>query len=608
VLWNNSLAVPNTVSINSIVEEHSDYLKNLYLGWVYATGQSVVAGKTVIEHLELRPKLSFWWMSSIAQKYNISDTSLINDAIKLLAFEQFILNPNIRKINVFSDRKALAKPVYQLCSDKNIEYSFNKVNPKLHSPKNFYYKKFIIILQSLLCLLGYALKIKRNNSIPSNILKDSTALVTFFDALVHLDTEALETKKFHSNYWTVLVTRLIDWNKKSNWIHLFNSNPDIESVEQSYVYAEDFSRSSGMFQRHAILDSFFDVSVFIQIIKDYWVVVNSWLLLKRLLRVNPCGSSLNLLSLFYEEWRVSLIGPTALHNLTQLALFEKVLSLLPEQKIGFYISENQAWEIALIESWRSKNHGTLIAVPHSTVRYWDLRYFHDTRVYGDQSSKALPCPDYWAVNGEVAKRNFLFGGVPSRRVLEVEALRYLHLMDIDFKINFPRIKERKLQILICGDFLESTNKKIFSILENLSDNLRGEINFIFKPHPAFSSESCKETTILLTESGKPLKELLPSSDILICSTITSSAVEAYMVGVPVIQVQDCRSLNTSPLRGLKDIPSITTSDELQIILEYGIKSTKPGEPYFYLNKDLHRWKSIFSIIPPKISEFREKTG
>ena len=61
-------------------------------------------------------------------------------------------------------------------------------------------------------------------------------------------------------------------------------------------------------------------------------------------------------------------------GLTREAI-DNILSNIPKQKVGIYLLENQAWEKSLISSWNKFNHGGLIGVAHSTIRFWDLRYF-----------------------------------------------------------------------------------------------------------------------------------------------------------------------------------------------------------------------------------------
>ena len=89
VLWNQHADknASRQISITDIVEKKSDNLRARYLAWIYDIGESKVRGKRVIDHLSIRPGLSYWWVSSLAQKFYCSATSQINNSIKALALE-----------------------------------------------------------------------------------------------------------------------------------------------------------------------------------------------------------------------------------------------------------------------------------------------------------------------------------------------------------------------------------------------------------------------------------------------------------------------------------------------------------------------------------------
>ena len=124
-----------------------------------------------------------------------------------------------------------------------------------------------------------------------------------------------------------------------------------------------------------------------------------------------------------------MLGPVAISNALFLNLFEQVLKSQSYQKMGFYLLENQAWERALIYAWKASGHGDLIGVQHSTVRYWDLRYFSDFRNYERKNCNDMPIPDRVALNGKVSITAYRDGGYPENMLVEVEALRYLHLAE-----------------------------------------------------------------------------------------------------------------------------------------------------------------------------------
>ena len=67
------------------------------------------------------------------------------------------------------------------------------------------------------------------------------------------------------------------------------------------------------------------------------------------------------------------------------------MASLPRQRLGLYLCENQGWERIFIRAWRKHGHGKLIGVAHSTIGYWDMRYF-------DQQDKLIKLPFFLTPN------------------------------------------------------------------------------------------------------------------------------------------------------------------------------------------------------------------
>ena len=92
--------------------------------------------------------------------------------------------------------------------------------------------------------------------------------------------------------------------------------------------------------------------------------------------------------LLKHSFTSSLLGPQAIKNLLYARQFNAALQSLQPQRACFYLQENTDWEPLLIQSWRLAMHGSIIGVPHSSVRFWDLRYFNDIR-----NLSYMPHPD-----------------------------------------------------------------------------------------------------------------------------------------------------------------------------------------------------------------------
>ena len=80
----------NIFSIQKIIEKNAEDLKSKYLAYIYALGEVLVHGKRVVDHLELRPGFSYWWMTLLTEKCNFAKSPQIDNVIKILALKEYL--------------------------------------------------------------------------------------------------------------------------------------------------------------------------------------------------------------------------------------------------------------------------------------------------------------------------------------------------------------------------------------------------------------------------------------------------------------------------------------------------------------------------------------
>ncbi len=297
--------------------------------------------------------------------------------------------------------------------------------------------------------------------------------------------------------------------------------------------------------------------------------------------------------LFEKDCQDSMSGVASISNLLYFNLFEKAMNELPVQNRGCYLQENQGWEFGFISAWQSAGHKkNLMGTPHATIIYWSLINFFDPRSYVRIGKNDLPLPDYIGVNGSVMKNSYINGGYPQERLIEVEALRYLHLYNSptsQIKNNKNRLQARIL--LVVGDYLQENTSKQLALLMAAFKDTDQSIRYIIKPHPACPINMQDLPGLNCEISTQPIGELLLISDIIYSSSVTSAAVDAYCAGKPVITILDGRSLNLSPLRGIGGVYFVSSAKELAIAInEAEVNELGQGEGYFYLDIELPRWK------------------
>ena len=590
---------PTVISVPKLVEEHADTFKARYLAWIHELGETRIDGKRLVDHLELRPGFSYWWMTSLAQKFNVSGISQIDNAIKAFALEGLIAEYKPMSIILVSSNGKIASTLQSLCKNSGLrfEWNFTKPSGKPKPITKLIYDSLPAPMRALIYFFWYLFKslpLLRTKHIAAPVLNGE---ISFVDVLVHLDRKAFTTGKFISNYWTALVDSLLQSNAKPNWLHNYFYQESIPSLVRAQELIGHFNKCSGEMQTHALIEANLSQSVFIQVLKQYFQICRASF---RLATANrhflPAGSALNLWPLFRQEWIDSLRGQGAMANCLRISLYDKAFSSIPRQKLGIYIQENQPWEMALIHAWKTAGHGKLIGVPHTSVRFWDLRYFYDPRSYVRTGKNVLPMPDLVAVNGPVAKKAYLEGGYPGSQVTEAEALRFLHLLNLtqaDAPIKPP---SKALNVLVCGDLLSATNYQILSWLAVAAQSLPLETSYVFKPHPACPVNLSDFPSLTLEMTDTHLAELLAGCDVVFTSNITSAAVAAYCSGIPVVQMLDGSTFNTSPLRDLSGVVYVTNPTELAEALRTAPQRERGvAEPYFYLDEELPRWRKLLDL-------------
>ena len=593
VLWNSFKASThdNIISAPILVESYSHELRNKILGWIYHVGETRIKGTRIVDILEFEPDLSYWWFTSLGQKFNISDESRINDAVKAMAIEQYLDLEDIKGVHIVSSDIRLIKLFKSYCKNRKLKFSCLSLNDR-RSTHSGLFQYLPDIFKAFLYFFWYVFKNFTffRSRVPDNLNFQGGML--FMDVFVHLNQKSFETGEFLSNYWTSLPKMMERLGIKSNWLHNFYRHESVPNIRLANDLIDKLNNSS--IQNHKLIEAYLSPSVLLDALKIYSkLLIRSFKLSGSFSIFIPIQSSFNFSHLFLPEFKDSLRGTAAISNCIRIGLTKAVLKSIPFQKKGFYIQENQPWELAATFYWKKFNHGILYGIPHSTVRYWDLRYFYDTRINTDKGGNQLPKPDFVVLNGNAAYQAYIKAGYPEGQLRKAEALRYLHLLEVDASFN-NQPKPEIFTVLVCGDFLKSTNNLMISCLADALTQYDQQVKVIIKPHPANPVRHEDYPEIKFEISSAALSDLFSRSTVVFTSNITSAAVDAYYSRKPLVQFLDGAFFNVSPLKDAQGINYITDSEGLLNCL-FTVPQVSSGEiSYFFLNKDLDYWKSLLT--------------
>ncbi len=596
VLWQSYFVASQAeVSVPQLVEDNADCLRSKYLALVHDLGEAEIGGKQVIDHLEIRPGFSCWWMTLLTEKCNYSKSPQIDNIIKLMIFRDWLTTKKISTISLVSSNSELADAMQLLAIELGIGFQWRKLSQK--KTKESLVRRIVGRLphtaQALMWLANHIISRWSLRGVGVKRWKNSRAAITFISYLFNLDPVAAEQGCYRSGYWTELPNMLDKEQISSNWLHMYIKSELLPNASAARKMIERFNQSHKRSQNHVVLDSFISLGV-------VWGASRSWYRTVKLKGVlekglqEKCGY---LWPLLKRDFLASLAGITAMSTLLYFFLFEKAMNSLPAQNKGFYLQENQGWEFGFIYAWRNAGHSNqLLGVAHSTVRYWDLRYYFSLNSNSSTRKCKLPLPDYVCVNGAEAKKAFLISGYPENSLVEVEALRYLHLID---KHKFDRetndARHHEWTVLVLGDYLENNTHQQMGLLGKAAQYITVKIKYVVKPHPACPILAKDYPELDLTVTNKPIPMLINHCSVVYTSSVTSAAVDAYCAGKPVVTIFDPAKLNLSPLKGCVDVSFVSAPEELAAALN-SISQMKEiegqGKDYFYLDSELPRWREL----------------
>lgn len=585
ILWR-SYGEVEDVSIPRIVEDNAAEFREKLLTWIYSLGEMKVKDKRIVEHLELRPGFSYWWMTLLAGKRTHMKTPRFYDAVRLFALAKYLQENNIEQLVLVTNDVILAYTIKRYCLKSGIKFKTKKrlIFKYLKNwlvPITFPFLAFSLLLKHT--LKKWSLRRAR---LKESQFADSGITVFNYLSLLNLSSENLN--KFSPSYWS----NLFDKESGVNWLHWFIPCKEFSNAKKATQVMRKFNIASQGMHIHQFLGSILSTSMLFSVVDDYLTILKKCLYLRKMrFYASSINSDIELWTLFRKDWYLSLCGTIGMDNCFSMSLLEKNLGRMPKQKLGLYLQENQPWEMALIHTWKRFGHGDLVGVPHATVRFWDLRYFNYPGVYSSKKISKFPMPDLVAINGIVAYKHYIDSGYPVKKIIKTEALRYLYLN----KYTKTSREAGDLCILICGDSLRDVTKHMLVCLESAAKGIKRTIRYIYKPHPNCNLNVDEITSLSIETKTSPLVELMPYCDMVYASNITSAAVDAYLAGLLLVQMLDGNKFNLSPLRGLQKIKYVSQSSELACEINgFNRRDNINPMTYFYLDDSLPRWQALLA--------------
>ena len=587
------------MSIPRLVEDNSESLRARYLMWIHDLGETKVNGKRIVDHLEIRPGLSYWWMTLLAQKCTYAASPNIYHAIRLLACEDLCGSMNVRKIKVVTSHRELASEFHCWClaQKRKCEITLLKTCLPTHEDWHEIVYCFSTTLTGFSLIILYFIRrlaLWRADMPPRLAFNKG---VMFFDILTHFDKSSAAVGKFQSSYWTKLPELIRKLGLNASWGHFFYRHHATPSATEASKVVRGFNK--GTTGKHFLIDECFNIWCLARTLLDLCRLILKGICIRKLPICFPPNSRFSFRHILKNDWQISLFGKSAARSICQLNSLESYLSSVPKQRLGIYIQENQPWEIALLHAWRSNGHGVIIGAPHTTIRFWDLRYFYDAKTFQNKDKNALPIPDKVALNGPAALGVYDTGLGPVDRLIEVEALRFIHTKQPESSgksINqIYSAKKTRPVLLVATDLLDSNTQIQLEWVAKAVKSRQDDLKIIIRPHPASDFSSAKYLNWQELVDRTDLTLLLERIDVIFCSNASSIAVDGYLAGKTILTMLNGKTFNFSPLRGLSSSTNITSPEELRAeLFATALNNMNKQNKYFCFSKGLQKWKTLLS--------------
>ena len=595
-------------SVPRYLEAHADRIRSKYLAFIHDLGESLVAGRRVIDHLNFGDGFSFWWMTTMAEKSPLKSPR-IYDCLRMFALEEMLTEMHPSHLTLVSSDRSLAQAMQATCRNLNTGFKWEHRGARQKWSLRSVYVALPYALKAVLSLRHVMVRWPLRKSKGPRWFADRAAIF-ICSYFIHLDPTLCARGQFHSRQWESLPRLLHDSGRRTNWLQLFLFSAAMPDVGTGLSWVRRFNADAASQGCHAFVDGYITVGLLLR-------ALTSWLRLcaasRRLRHIPsafwPQGSAVWLWPLLRDDWRRSLTGQIGIGNCLAVEQFDAALDGVPHQEIGLYLCENQAWEKALLRAWRKHGHGRIIGVQHATAPFWHLYYFDDPRSLTAKGECALPLPDQLAVNGAAAWTAFIEAGYPEGRLVQVEALRYLNLAGLATRSGRdgarhdeaapPAAAPPALKVLVLGDLIPTSMHHLLGMLVDAITLLPRQCQVTFKPHPGYAVDLAKYRSLAADETAEPLAQILPDYDVAVSANSTSAAVDAYVAGLPVIIGVDGDDLNLSPLRGHAGACFVSSPEDmaaaLQAIGSVGAAPDRDRKEFFCLDAEMPRWRRLLAM-------------
>ncbi|MDA9802784.1 hypothetical protein N9C30_00285 [bacterium] len=543
ILWEAFLpddAPPDWISLPEYVHREKELLRSRYQSWLAGISQRELNGVTVAEFMSIRSNLSYWWMTLPTDNSLAADSPAYR-VLRLFALTSVAERLKFDHVRVVTDRRAVAEAIALWADITGKTCTVDFSDPSMGHPNRHQRSRGPIL--AMLRVFWSHLLISMQPSRKAGRAATKEGII-FIDYLAHLQKPGLDGA-FRSNYWGPLVELLEDWPEPVNWLHIPANYATPTLIRSDVDKCEAFN---AVHPAHSLLYSYLGLKTVLRALRDYVQIrrFGKKLWRQRDLFVET-GTRLDPSPLLHELVQDQYFGRTAALNAFWINLWESTIHALPMQRLGAYLFENQPWELAFLSAWQRSQFGKAFAVAHSTMRFWDLRYFS-----GNLASELFgrPSPDSIVVNGPLMRSSALRGGYPERLLSVAETLRS--------PADTGTRCESVVDILVLGEYDNAHDRKVIEIAKEFADSFEPPASVTYRSHPTAEVNPRSLPPRWSLSQHASVHAAVATSQIALCGPTTTAALDARLMGKRVFVIGLPCALTSSPAIGLPNVYLVTT--------------------------------------------------
>jgi surface carbohydrate biosynthesis protein (TIGR04326 family) len=597
LLWQGAAREPGVRSLTEYIEINAEEIRRRYLAWSHDLGETSVLGRRLRERFKLADGTSFWWLSTFVEQSTWKQHSL-ETLLKLFALDLLLDQESPTELSFQGSDRAVHLVLRAICRRRDIRYRWLRTPRK----SGFAWRRVVNgvprFFQGLLAFAYFTWMRLALQRPPAAVAADSKARIVICGPFANHNATAYRGPEFASRYWGTLPQALAQDGFEVDWLHYFYAHDRVPTPWEARRILRRIHEESSRVAGHAFVESYLPVPCLATIFGRWLAIAAESFLVGLSLRArfakDPGESYWPVIR---DDWARSFRGFGSVQNLFYDRCFDHAWRMTGRYDECIYLMENQSWERALARAWRKHQRGRLTGVAHSTVRFWDLRYHCDPRRYESEYRSRLPAPDCVALNGRMAREEYLKTCSEREPVADCEALRYLHLAPANARDLSEVAQGGALRILVLGDYTQDRTDALVQVAEGARNQTSVPVELRVKPHPGCPVDPLRYPQSALRIVNDAVAGLVSSAHLVLASNTTSAALEAYLCGGRVLVLDDRRGVNYSPLRRIQGVSFIADADDLRREIE----SLQPGagadrrqtDGFFNIDPALPNWRRYF---------------